>query len=110
MCGIAGFTYPRGTWNSGEAERIALEMTRRLVHRGPDASGIWKSEGVVLGHRRLSIVDLSGGAQPMTDRDSGVSITFNGEIYNYREINTELKSLGATFRSSSDTEKWHQEI
>lgn len=104
MCGIAGFAYPRGTWKSDEAERAVLDMTRRLIHRGPDACGIWRTEGVALGHRRLSIIDLSGGAQPMTDPDSGCSITFNGEIYNYREISTELKSLGATFRTLSDTE------
>ena len=104
MCGIAGFTYPSGSWKPHEAEQIILEMTRRLVHRGPDASGIWGTPGVILGHRRLSIIDLSGGAQPMADPDSGCVVIFNGEIYNYREINTDLRSLGATLRTRSDTE------
>jgi asparagine synthase (glutamine-hydrolysing) len=103
MCGIAGFASSAG-WKPEQAERVAVEMTRRLVHRGPDASGIWSTDGVFFGHRRLSIIDLSGGVQPMTDPDSGCAITFNGEIYNYLEINTELRSLGADFRTRSDTE------
>src|SRR5262245_10658049 len=104
MCGIAGFTYRPGSWKPDEAERTALRMIERLVHRGPDACGIWSTEGIVLGHRRLSIIDLSGGAQPMTDPETGCSITFNGEIYNYLELNKELKAFGAKFRTRSDTE------
>jgi len=104
MCGIAGFTYPRGSWKSDEAQRTVLRMSSSLIHRGPDASGVWSSEGVAFGHRRLSIVDLSGGGQPMTDPESGCSITFNGEIYDYRAINRELEGLGASFRTRSDTE------
>jgi asparagine synthase (glutamine-hydrolysing) len=79
-------------------------MANRLIHRGPDAFGAWGAEGVAFGHRRLSIIDLSGGAQPMTDPDSGCTITFNGEIYDFLAINKELESLGATFRTHSDTE------
>jgi asparagine synthase (glutamine-hydrolysing) len=104
MCGIAGFAYRPGSWTPDEAERTALRMIERLVHRGPDACGIWSTEGIVLGHRRLSIIDLSGGAQPMTDPETGCSITFNGEIYNYLELNKELKAFGAKFRTRSDTE------
>lgn len=104
MCGIAGFTYPSGSWKPSAAERLVQEMTRRLIHRGPDASGTWKTDGVILGHRRLSIIDLSGGAQPMTDEETGCTVTFNGEIYNYPEINVELMSRGVSFRTRSDTE------
>lgn len=74
------------------------------VHRGPDGSGVWTAPGVGLGHRRLSIIDLAGGAQPMLSEDEALAITFNGEIYNYRELREELESLGHVFRSDSDTE------
>ena len=82
-------------------------MSDCQIHRGPDGSGLWVSDGgeVVFGHRRLAIIDLSeAGAQPMTDPDSGCVVIFNGEIYNFREIRRELEAAGAAFRSSSDTE------
>lgn len=98
MCGIAGFV--------GAGDRALLErMTARLVHRGPDALGIEidPDRGVHLGHRRLSILDVEGGVQPM--RDGELSIVFNGEIYNFVELRQELERLGARFRSDhSDTE------
>lgn len=78
-----------------------------LQHGGPDDAGIWHTDNadVIFGHRRLSIIDLSkNGHQPMTDSRHGVSITFNGEIYNYRELKTELQNLGETFKSATDTE------
>jgi asparagine synthase (glutamine-hydrolysing) len=100
MCGIAGFT--------GRGDRGVLErMTSRLAHRGPDAAGyfVHADAGVHLGHRRLSIIDHGGGQQPMTDEDAGLTLVFNGEIYNFRELRKELEALGARFRSDhSDTE------
>ena len=103
MCGIAGFVAPR---NSGDRE-VLEQMTRALAHRGPDAEGclIDETTGVHLGHRRLSILDLSGGAQPMSTADGKYTIIFNGEIYNHTELRTELKTLGHSFQTDhSDTE------
>ncbi|MHB9071045.1 MAG: asparagine synthase (glutamine-hydrolyzing) [Sedimentisphaerales bacterium] len=95
MCGITGFN-----WID---ESLLREMTSRLMHRGPDASGIFCDDGVSLGHRRLSILDLSEkGAQPM--RFDHLVIIYNGEIYNFQEIREELKSLGHQFHSNCDTE------
>jgi len=103
MCGLAGFIAPLGLGDREVLER----MTRALAHRGPDAEGYFIDEasGVYLGHRRLSIVDLSGGAQPMFMADGLLSIVFNGEIYNHSELRKELQALGHSFESDhSDTE------
>jgi asparagine synthase (glutamine-hydrolysing) len=103
MCGIAGFFAPR---SSGDRE-VLERMTRALAHRGPDAEGylIDPELGLHLGHRRLSIVDLSGGAQPMMTGDQKFSIVFNGEIYNHSELRAELLALGHSFQTDhSDTE------
>ena len=100
MCGIAGFV---GLGDLG----ILRRMTAAIAHRGPDADGHWAEEsaGVFLGHRRLSIVDLSGGAQPMWTRDGQLGVTFNGEIYNHAELRAELKARGSVFTTDhSDTE------
>ena len=100
MCGISGFI--------GHGNQSTLKkMTDTLSHRGPDAEGFWSEPltGVYLGHRRLSIVDLSCGQQPMTNQDESIIIVFNGEIYNYLELRDELKALGFVFKSHhSDTE------
>ena len=100
MCGIAGFV--------GEGDRSDLErMTRRLAHRGPDAEGFYceKADGVHFGHRRLSIIDLAGGAQPMVEADGRCVIVFNGEIYNHLELRADLEARGCAFQSDhSDTE------
>lgn len=100
MCGIAGF--------AGQGDRTHIEaMTSRIAHRGPDADGFFSDEksGVFLGHRRLSIVDLAGGAQPMWTRDGQVGVVFNGEIYNHAELRAELIAAGCVFDSDhSDTE------
>ncbi|MDB4881883.1 MAG: hypothetical protein JWL95_649, partial [Gemmatimonadetes bacterium] len=105
MCGIAGFWSPSLT---ASARREAVrDMTLRLAHRGPDADGHWvpADTPVALGHRRLSILDLSAaGAQPMWSASGRYVVTFNGEIYNFRELRELLHGLGATFRGSSDTE------
>ena len=103
MCGIAGFIDYKGATSREQL----VAMTDSMTHRGPDGSGysMWNTNNAVLGfgHRRLSIIDLSeAGAQPMDKHD--FSIIFNGEIYNYKEIQIELKNLGYSFRSDSDTE------
>ncbi|MGH8182756.1 MAG: asparagine synthase (glutamine-hydrolyzing) [Rhodanobacteraceae bacterium] len=100
MCGIAGFF--------GQGDRAVLErMTARITHRGPDDSGflIEPDSGIYLGFRRLAILDLAGGRQPMTTADGALSIVFNGEIYNFRELRRELTESGALFQTDhSDTE------
>ncbi|MGB8170244.1 MAG: asparagine synthase (glutamine-hydrolyzing) [Chthoniobacteraceae bacterium] len=100
MCGIAGFV--------GQGDRTVLQrMTDAIRHRGPDAEGHWVNEesAIYLGHRRLSIVDLGGGAQPMWTRDGRIGVVFNGEIYNHAELREELKQCGCEFLTDhSDTE------
>jgi len=98
MCGIAGYVDP-----AGANEARLRPMVDRLVHRGPDGEGLFVRADVALGHRRLSIIDLAGGAQPMGNPDGSVWITFNGEIYNYRELRRDLLP-DVEFRTSSDTE------
>ena len=100
MCGIAGFS---GRGDSG----VLKAMTDALAHRGPDAEGLWEDvgRGLWLGHRRLAIVDLSGGAQPMWTPDGALGVVFNGEVYNHQELRAELKRLGHVFETDhSDTE------
>lgn len=99
MCGICGKYDPRGV----EAESIA-RMTACLAHRGPDDSGTWANGPVGLGHRRLSVIDIAGGKQPMSYADGSLHITFNGEIYNYRELRERLIAKGRRFTTQSDTE------
>lgn len=101
MCGIAGILAPLP---SETLERLAGSMADRLRHRGPDGSGVVVRGPVALAHRRLSIIDLGGGAQPLANEDEQVWITFNGEIYNYRELRRELTGAGHRFRTQSDTE------
>jgi asparagine synthase (glutamine-hydrolysing) len=102
MCGIAGFF---GAAREHASSRAVLSrMIEAIRHRGPDGSGIHVDGGVGLAHARLAIVDLSGGAQPMALEDGDLTVTFNGEIFNYVELREELKALGAKFRSHSDTE------
>ncbi len=100
MCGITGFLSEQNEIPRGVIER----MTAKLVHRGPDDEGYAFSPGCALGHRRLSIIDLSTGNQPMTEMSGRFWITFNGEIYNYRELRRELEERGFHFRTQSDTE------
>lgn len=103
MCGITGIYSLGETVNPA----ILLAMTDTLRHRGPDHSGTYVNPNgtVGLGHTRLSIIDLSErGNQPMANEDSGVQVSYNGEIYNYREIREELRSKGHTFRTNFDTE------
>ncbi len=102
MCGIAGIVTRNGTLPDEGALR---RMSSAIAHRGPDGEGLWLVPGVGFAHRRLAIIDLAQtGAQPMHDVRGELTITYNGEIYNYRELRTELERSGAHFASSSDTE------
>ena len=101
MCGIAGIF----NIDHRPADReLTHRMTEVLSHRGPDGSGIFASGPAALGHRRLSIIDLAGGVQPMTNEDGTIHVTFNGEIYNFIELRDELVSAGHVFTTRSDTE------
>lgn len=101
MCGIAGVLDYSKSWNVSET---VARMTGAIAHRGPDGSGVVHQEHVGLGHRRLSIIDLEGGRQPMSTPDGQVHLTYNGEVYNYQELRRELTGRGYQFRTSSDTE------
>lgn len=102
MCGIAGLYYP-GTPKPVDPARVRV-MADAMAHRGPDGAGVWTAPGVGLGHRRLSIIDVEGSPQPMASADGALTIVFNGEIYNYRELRRELAARGWAFRSDGDTE------
>src|ERR671916_1914359 len=101
MCGIVGFV-------NAEAKNINREvwerMNRCIVHRGPDEDGFYVKENVGLAMRRLAIIDLAGGQQPMHNEDRTLWIVFNGEIYNYKELREKLEGLGHRFYTDSDTE------
>jgi len=102
MCGITGIFDTRG---KREIDRAVLHrMNESQFHRGPDEGGIHLEPGVGLGHRRLSIIDLSTGQQPLYNEDNSVCVVFNGEIYNYQELIPELQALGHVFHTRSDTE------
>jgi len=97
MCGICGYVGPA-------VDGLLNEMTETLRHRGPDDFGFFEHGQVHLGHRRLSIIDLAGGRQPMISADGALVIVFNGEIYNYQELRTSLQKRGYVFQTNSDTE------
>src|SRR5438128_10390639 len=105
MCGIAGFTAP-----GPEAKAVLAAMNRALAHRGPDAAGVFVGREVALGHTRLAIIDLAGGAQPRIDEASGDALVFNGEIYGYRALADELRGAGVALCDRSDTEVLFQLI
>ena len=100
MCGIAGFINARV-----EADGAVLQgMLARIAHRGPDGQGVFVQGRAALGHRRLAIIDLDGGPQPMFNEDGRLAVVFNGEIYNYQALTEELTAAGHTFATKSDTE------
>jgi len=101
MCGIVGLARREP---QGVEPDLLLRMIAAIRHRGPDGYGVFTGPQVGLGHARLSIIDVSGGAQPLTNEDGRIAITFNGEIFNYIELREELISAGHTFRTRSDTE------
>src|SRR5262245_2889253 len=105
MCGIAGWVdYERDL----TLEHATLsKMTETMANRGPDAEGFWVSPRAALGHRRLSIIDLEGGRQPMTAEEDGAPLAvliYTGEVYNFRELRAELEGRGHRFKTQSDTE------
>lgn len=104
MCGIAGLYRVSGETLPEDAAAAVKAMTDRMSWRGPDGEGLWRSGPVCLGHRRLSIIDLAGGSQPMANGDNSLCIVFNGEIYNFAELRAELEKAGFSFRTNSDTE------
>src|SRR5437879_6550310 len=102
MCGICGKVEFSG---APVADDVIARMCETLVHRGPDAQGIFTAPGVGLGQRRLAIIDLSPeGVAPLSNEDGSVWVTFNGEIYNFRELRRNLERLGHRFRTRTDTE------
>src|SRR5947209_7589572 len=102
MCGISGLIY--ADRDRPVVPAILKAMAGAIAHRGPDAAGFLGEPGVGLAHRRLSIIDLAGGNQPIGNEDGSVQVVFNGEIYNYQEIRAGLESRGHRFRTGSDTE------
>src|SRR5262245_16893452 len=101
MCGIVGIA---GRLDTDRLAAIVRAMNAAVVHRGPDDEGTWVGEEFAFGMRRLSIIDLSGGHQPMWDTRTGIGIVYNGEIYNYRSVRSDLEKAGIRFRTASDTE------
>src|SRR5688500_10791350 len=102
MCGITGKLF----FDSARdvSRDLLVRMTDRVTHRGPDAAGYYVNGSVGLGHRRLSIIDLSTGDQPLGNEDGSVQVVFNGEIYNFAEVRDALEARGHRFRTKSDTE------
>ena len=99
MCGIAGYVS-----NNGISKDVLKAMTDRIAHRGPDGEGFYIDDVCALGHRRLAIIDLVTGDQPIYNEDQSIVVVFNGEIYNFQELREELKQSGHFFRTQSDTE------
>ena len=100
MCGIVGFVDREVT----DKKMIIKKMADRIKHRGPDGEGFYTDSDIALGHRRLSIIDLKTGDQPIFNENKDKVIVFNGEIYNYRELKEELLKCGHKFATETDTE------
>src|SRR5688500_15286430 len=102
MCGIAGLVASDGVRHDDQARAVAMRDV--MAYRGPDGAGLYIDTHAVLGHRRLSIVDLAGGHQPLANEDGRIWVTYNGEIYNHSDIRAELESAGHRYKTRSDTE------
>ena len=102
MCGIAGFIDTQR--NKENALHLIDRMCQVIRHRGPDDQGVWADEGAALGMRRLAIIDVAGGQQPIFNEDGSILVVFNGEIYNYRQLRQQLEECGHHFQTTSDTE------
>ena len=102
MCGIAGFL--AADRDAGDPHELLQAMNRALAHRGPDGEGTFSKPGIGLAHRRLAVIDVECGQQPIVSADGQTAIVLNGEIYNYRELREELTREGRRFRTQSDTE------
>src|SRR5215475_12536027 len=101
MCGIVGIA---GRFSRQQLASEIKAMNSALADRGPDDEGTWVGEHFAFGMRRLSIIDLSGGHQPMWDQRTGLGIVYNGEVYNYRAVRSALQKVGISFQTTSDTE------
>ena len=101
MCGFAGF-FTNG-WD-GNREAVIRDMANRIRHRGPDQDDYYVDAYIAMGFRRLSIIDLEGGSQPILNEDGTKVLTFNGEIYNFQELRRELLEAGHVFKTSTDSE------
>jgi asparagine synthase (glutamine-hydrolysing) len=106
MCGICGVmsVRPPGPGSAGITEAGVVRMRDAMAHRGPDDDGVFVADGVGLGHRRLSIIDVAGSRQPMSNPGETLWLTYNGEVYNFQELRDELEARGVTFRTKGDTE------
>ncbi|HVG17863.1 MAG TPA: asparagine synthase (glutamine-hydrolyzing), partial [Blastocatellia bacterium] len=104
MCGIAGMCGPETAMRAAESREVIARMCRVIEHRGPDDDGFYVDGGVALGMRRLSIIDLVTGQQPITNEDGSLWVVFNGEVYNFQEIRDGLVARGHVFQSNTDTE------
>src|SRR3954451_19798770 len=103
MCGIAGYVNTNSAAATGGLS-VLSRMTDAIQHRGPDDRGFFQDCGVFLGHRRLSIIDLSAGHQPMANEDGTVNIVYNGEIFNHSDVRVKLESAGHLYQTHCDTE------
>jgi asparagine synthase (glutamine-hydrolysing) len=104
MCGIAGWINLENKTSQNHGEAVLHEMCERMKHRGPDSEGLWTDEQVALGMRRLSIIDLATGEQPVYSEDRSVVVVMNGELYNFREVREKLEKQGHRFETNTDTE------
>lgn len=104
MCGIAGWINLKQSDSNHDAEAVLHSMCETIVHRGPNSEGLWLDDTVALGMRRLSIIDLVTGDQPVFNEDRSVIVMMNGELYNYREVRAKLEKKGHRFTTKSDTE------
>lgn len=104
MCGIAGYFQSGAVMASSESQQLAKRMCDVITHRGPDDAGYYLEGGVAIGMRRLSIIDIASGHQPISNEDGSVWIVFNGEIYNFAELRADLIARGHSFKTHSDTE------
>lgn len=104
MCGIAGWIKLENNRAANHSEAVLHAMCERMKHRGPDSEGLWLDETVALGMRRLSIIDLQTGEQPVYNEDKSVVVVMNGELYNFREVRADLEKRGHKFETNTDTE------
>ena len=101
MCGFCGFS---DKLKMSDKKKIIKDMSDRIIHRGPDSEGFYIDKSVAMGFRRLSIIDLKGGNQPLYNEDQSIVVMFNGEIYNFLELREKLIKCGHKFKTNSDTE------
>ena len=104
MCGINGFLQFDNKFKTNEIEKIIKKMNKSIISRGPDDEGIYINKNIGLGMRRLSIIDLKTGNQPIFNEDGSMVIIFNGELYNYKDLKIDLINKGHLFKTTTDTE------